>query len=163
MFKLEFRLAQPSRVLLLAAALLIAAPRIQAGCEPLVGRYDGPLFDAMAQIEAGMGSTVLRSMEQAGVSRMAIFARDKRKRSGVAGVRDLARTNASMFVIGAPKSFDERRDLSGGFIREVVAGVKSRDYAFVGEILFTHGDKSHGEQTGDGERYVDPGEHESVD
>lgn len=156
-FKPGFRVAQPSRAWLLVAALFFAAPRIEAACEPIIGRYDGPLFDAMAQIEAGMASTVLRSMNQAGVSRMAIFARDKRKRSGAA-VRDLVRTNAGMFVMGAPKSFDERRDLSGGFIREVLAGVKSRDYAFVGEILFTHGDKSHGAETADGERYVDPGE-----
>ena len=154
---MKFRLALILHALLLAAGLF-GAPQAQAGCELFAGRYDGPLFDAMAQIEAGLGPTVLRAMEQAGVSRMAIFARDKRKHSGVASVRELVRTRPGMFVMGVPKSFDERRDLSGGFIRDVLAGVKSRDYAFVGEILFTHGDKSHGEQTSDGERYVDPGE-----
>ena len=133
-------------------------PAICAECAPPAGRYTGPLFDAMAQIDAGMERTVLRSLDDSGVARMALFGRDKRKRSGDGAVTHLARERPGVFVIGAPKRFDQRVDLSGDYIRAILSGARSREYAFVGEILYAHADKAHGDQTADGERFADPGQ-----
>src|SRR5262245_45790235 len=70
---------------------LAATPVVGAECAPPAGRYAGALFDAMAQIDAGMERTVLRSLDGSGVTRMAIFGRDKRRRSGDGAVGWLAR------------------------------------------------------------------------
>ena len=137
---------------------LVAAPAICAECAPPAGRYTGPLFDAMAQIDDGMDRIVLSSLDGSGVTRMALFGRDKRKRSGDGAVSYLARQRPGVFVIGAPKRFDQRVDLSGDYIRAILSGARSREYAFVGEILYAHADKAHGEQTADGERFADPGQ-----
>jgi len=135
---------------------LAAAPVAHAQCVPPAGRYAGPLFDAMAQIDGGMEAVVLRSLDASGVARMALFGRDKGRRSGAPAVAHLARERPGVFVVGAPKRFDQRVDLSGDYVRAILAGARSREYAFVGEILFAHADKAHGEQTADGERYADP-------
>jgi hypothetical protein len=139
-------------LLFFSAAQLASA----ADCQTPAKRYSGDLFDAMAQIDAGMEETVLRSIKEAGVSRMALFARDRGKRSGTSAVANLARQQPATFVIGVPKSFSERVDLSDSYVDQALSGVTSGTYRFVGEILFAHADKAHGEQTPDGERYVDP-------
>lgn len=153
----DIRTLRPLRILLIALLLDWSVQYVHAAaCGALPQRYQGAMFDAMAQIESGMDAMVLRAVRDAGVSRMALFGRAKVRRSGVASVASLGRKEPGVFVVGAPKSFDVRADLPDSFIRQILSGIKSREYAFVGEILFTHGDKAHGEQTGDGERYVDP-------
>jgi hypothetical protein len=116
--------------------------------------YQGPLFDAMAQIDGGMYDTVLAAMDDARVQRMALFARVKRKGSGESDVMALKKRFPERFVIGTPKWFDLRGDLSSLFISQTLSKLREGPYQFVGEILFAHGDKSHGEQTAAGERYL---------
>src|SRR5258706_12965376 len=84
--------------LVFSLALCSGLSAAYAACEPPAARYEGKLFDAMAQIDAGMEATVLRSLRESGVSRMALFGRDKGRRSGDAAVLSLARGDPSVFV-----------------------------------------------------------------
>jgi len=114
------------------------------------------MFDAMAQIESQMANRVLPAMDRSGVGGMALFARLHAKRSGEAEVLSLKRRYPERFVLGTPKPFDQRGDLSAGFVERTVAALDGGPFLFVGEILFAHADKAHGEQTSTGERYVAP-------
>lgn len=87
---------------------------------------------------------------------MALFARLHRRRSGERNVLQAGKLAPEQIVMGAPKAFDERDDLSASFVSRTLTDISAYRYAFVGEIMFTHGDKTHGEQTAEGERYVDP-------
>lgn len=116
--------------------------------------YMGPLFDAMAQIDSGMYKSVVTKMDDSGVQRMALFARLKRKSSGESDVIALKKRFPDRFVIGTPKWFDLRGDVTNSFIKQTTSKLRDGQYQFVGEIIFVHGDKSHGEQTAAGERYV---------
>jgi len=140
-------------------ALICCSCSAQAGERPCVRdaakqEYAGPLFDAMAQIESGMTSSLLAGMDASRVVRMALFARKHRKRDGESDVLALKRRFPERFVIGVPKQFDVRDDLPDRFVGAAVAAIDKGPYKFVGEILLAHADKSHGEQTADGERYI---------
>ena len=120
--------------------------------------YDGPLFDAMSQIDDTVGMD--RAMERvraAGVAKLALFARSfKRLHQNEQAVLDLAKRNPDLIVLGAPKYFQLSGDVSSDYIRATVKGVKEHGYRFIGELLYTHGDKQSGKQYAAGERYVDP-------
>jgi predicted TIM-barrel fold metal-dependent hydrolase len=58
--------------------------------------------------------------------------------------------------MGTPKPFSERGDLSDGFLDQTTTYLRDERYQFIGELLFAHADKVHGEQTLEGERYVAP-------
>jgi hypothetical protein len=110
----------------------------------------------MAQIESGMSGTVSEALAKSGVERMALFARQHHKRNGEASVLSLKSRFPQRFIIGTPKPFSERGELSDGFVAQMAADLKDQRYQFVGELLFAHADKSRGEQTLEGERYVAP-------
>jgi hypothetical protein len=115
------------------------------------------MIDAMAQIEFGMSRTVTDVMDRSGIVRMALFARMHRKRNGESSVRTLKNDFPQRFIIGTPKPFDQHDDLTGVFVEKTVSHLRDDRYRFVGEILFAHADKAHGEQTTAGERFVAPG------
>ncbi len=119
-------------------------------------KYVGPMFDAMAQIDAGMYNTVIESLDGSGIYRMALFARLHRKGNGESDVLSLKKRFAQRFVMGTPKLFDQRDDLTDYFVRNTLSYLQDERYQFVGEIMFAHADKIHGEQTARGERYVAP-------
>ena len=119
-------------------------------------QYVGPMFDAMAQIEAGMSDTVIAAVDESGISRMALFARLHRKRNGESGVLSLKQRFVQRFVMGTPKPFDQGGDLTDHFVEKTLSYLRDKRYQFIGEIMFAHADKSHGEQTATGERYVAP-------
>jgi len=139
----------------LAPLLLLVFPAFAAGpCPAASGApYTRRLFDGMAQIDGGMAATVVARMDEAGVERMALFAR-VRKRDGEPDVLELKKRYPQRFVVGTPKRFDQRGDLGSDYVTRTLAGLREGPYTFVGEILFVHGDKIHGEQTATGERYV---------
>jgi len=118
--------------------------------------YDGPLFDAMAQIDSSMSNQVVAALNDSGVSHMALFARMHRKRNGERAVSELKEHFGPRVVMGTPKSFEQRGDLSDEFVEKTLTHLKDSSFQFVGEIMFAHADKSHGEQTQEGERYVAP-------
>jgi hypothetical protein len=136
-----------------------AVARADEPCAPpaAAARYAGPLFDAMAQIESGMSSTVEGAMARAGVERMALFARQHHKRNGEGSVLALKSRFPQRIYMGTPKPFSERGDLSDGFLDQTNTYLRDQRYQFIGELLFAHADKAHGEQTLEGERYVAPG------
>jgi len=127
-------------------------------CDALTPPYAGPLFDAMAQMDETVEMTsALEQVRAAGVGKIALFARSRnRLGENEAAVARLATAFPDLVILGAPKYFLLRRDLSPEFIDATIEGVQSKGYKFVGEILYTHGDKDHGEQTSSGERQVDP-------
>lgn len=120
--------------------------------------YDGPLFDAMAQIDERVDmEKAVRRAQEAGVDKMALFARSRKSLGENEGdVLSLRKSFAGFLVIGSPKFFLMRNDLSNMYIDSIIEGIERHGYYFIGEILYTHGDKSHGEQTRQGERYINP-------
>jgi hypothetical protein len=92
------------------------------------------------------------------VQRLALFANG---RGGAearrAAVLALARAHPDLIVVGAPKiGFIYGGDLPADYVTDTLAGVSAGTYKFVGEILFTHGDKPDHPATPMGEIYVDP-------
>jgi hypothetical protein len=140
-------------LLLLAAAAARAQPCARSQEAP----YAGPLFDAMAQTGQWLNAdTALGNMREAGVAKIALFARVHRKEDGRGLVAYIAERHPETVLQGAPKYFDMRDDLDASYVKEVLAGVTAGRYGFVGEILYVHGDKQGGEETVTGEREIDP-------
>lgn len=120
--------------------------------------YDGPIFDAMAQIDERPGfEKSINRVKKSGVDKIALFARSRRylgeNEDELIRLRD---ENPDLIILGSPKYFLMRNDLDSDFIRRTVKNTLKNNYLFIGEILYTHGDKSHGEQTASGERYINP-------
>lgn len=141
-------------LLVLAGAARADEPRC-ADVQP-PPEYTGPMFDAMAQMEAGMSRMVIAALDQSGIHRMALFARLHRKYNGERDVLSLKRRYGQRVVMGSPKPFDQNGDLTSHFIEKTLSYVQDERAQFVGEIMFAHADKSHGEQTMTGERHVTP-------
>lgn len=123
-----------------------------------IAPYDGPLFDAMSQIDDTVSmDQAMESVRAAGVSKLALFARSKKTlHENEQAVLNLARRNPDLIVLGAPKYFQLSGDVSTNYIRSTVQGIEKHGYRFIGELLYTHGDKQSGKQYAAGERYVDP-------
>ncbi len=150
----------PMRLALLSLLILFGAgawadERSCTGDRP-DARYGGRMIDAMAQIESGTSRKVADALNRSGVDRMALFARLHRKRNGESDVLALKKDFPERFFIGTPKPFDQHKDLSGWFVEKTASHLQDERYRFVGEILFAHADKTHGEQTATGERFVAP-------
>ncbi len=120
-------------------------------------RYDGPMFDAMTQLEERDASGAMDRIIEAGVGKAALFARSRKYLGENEDmVFGLARDYPGLLVLGAPKYFLHTVDLGDEYVAATLKGVREKGYKFIGEILYTHGDKSHGERTAAGERYVSP-------
>jgi Amidohydrolase len=129
----------------------------QSCAAPAAPAYQGPLFDAMAQTDQTLdGEEAIANARAVGVTRMALFARVYRKQDGRSLVEELALKHPDFITFGAPKLFDMRGDLTATYVDDVLTGVDREHFAFIGEILYTHGDKTRGEVTATGERYIDP-------
>jgi len=120
--------------------------------------YDGPLFDKMAQIDERVDmEKVMRRAQEAGVDKMALFARSRKSLGeNEEDVLSLRKSFTGFLFLGSPKYFLMRNDLSIMYNDSIIEGIQRHGYHFIGEILYTHGDKSHGKQTRQGERYIDP-------
>jgi hypothetical protein len=120
--------------------------------------YDGPLFDAMAQIDGTVDmDAAMRRVRAAGVGRMALFARSRKAlHQDESEVLRLAAKNPDLLILGAPKYFPNRDDLDAAFVAATLQGIEKNGYRFIGEILYSHGDKRGGEVTARGERWIDP-------
>lgn len=139
------------------AVVLPLAAMAQSCMPPNGAPYAGPLFDAMVQTGQALdGESALVAARTVGVTRMALFARLHRKEDGRNLVLSLASAHPDFITLGTPKLFDMRADLDASYVHDVLAMATSGRYKFVGEILYTHGDKSGGEATIGGERYTDP-------
>src|SRR5688500_8889882 len=117
-----------------AIGALCATTGAAQSCPAPAPKYEGPLFDAMAQVESRMAGRVVPGMDKAGVGRMALFARLHPKRSGERDVLALKQRHPARFVLGTPKPFDQRDDLSSGFVTSTISGLDSGAYRFVGEL-----------------------------
>jgi hypothetical protein len=129
-----------------------------AECPTLPPPYAGPIFDANVQSWNPRLEGLLAALPGTGVARLALFANGRagtepRRRA----VEALARAHPELIVPGAPKiGFIEGGDLPGDYIDETLAGIAAGTYRFVGEILYTHGDKPDHPPTPTGEVIVDP-------
>lgn len=130
-----------------------------ADCPPLPPPYTGPIFDANVQSWNPNLTSLIDVMQDAGVQRIALFA-NSREGAGsetAKAVAAFAAAHPDAVVLGAPKiGFISGGDLPRGYVAETVAGVRNGTYGFVGEILYTHGDKPDHKPTRTGEIYVDP-------
>jgi hypothetical protein len=69
----------------------------------------------------------------------------------------LARENPDMFVVGEPRvGLIEGGGVPPRYVADTLDGVADGTYKFVGEILYTHGDKPDHPPTPTGDVYVDP-------
>lgn len=137
-----------------------------ADCPALPPPYDGPVFDANVQSWNPGIAGLLDVLPGTRVRRIALFANGRLSPKGRIGpgiearraaVLALARAHPELIVPGAPKiGFVEGGDLPASYVTETIAGVADGTYRFVGEILYTHGDKPDHEPTPTGEVYVDP-------
>tara|TARA_B100001093_G_C26692517_1_gene955447 strand:+ start:231 stop:1166 length:936 start_codon:yes stop_codon:yes gene_type:complete len=120
--------------------------------------YDGPLFDAMAQIDQTYSfKKAMQNVRDAGVSKIALFARSiKSLGENEKQLVKLREKNEDLIVLGAPKYFLHKNDIEEKFIERTIENIDKYNYAFIGEILFTHADKNHGRQHSSGEVYIDP-------
>tara|TARA_Y100000591_G_scaffold197029_1_gene170519 strand:- start:228 stop:1163 length:936 start_codon:yes stop_codon:yes gene_type:complete len=125
---------------------------------PKAHSYDGPLFDAMAQIDETYNlKKAMQNVRNAGISKIALFARSRQTLGeNERQLINLRKKNNDLIVLGAPKYFKHENDVGKRFTERTLKNIKKYDYAFVGEILFTHADKDHGRQHGSGEVYFDP-------
>lgn len=148
------------RCLLAGSAVLLALAGVAraADCPALPPPYDGPIFDANVQAWNPNVEGLLDALPGTGVRRIALFANS---RAGTSATTDavlaLARAHPDLIVPGAPKiGFIQGGDLPVGYVADTIAGVADGTYKFVGEILYTHGDKPDHRPTRNGEVYVDP-------
>ena len=120
--------------------------------------YRGPLFDAMSQIDETVDhDAAIARVRTSGVNRIALFARSRKGlHQHEREVLTLARKNPDLIVLGAPKFFRLSGDLTEAYITASVQGIQRHGYRFIGEILYTHGDKKSGKRYPSGERYIDP-------
>ena len=129
--------------------------------------YDGPLFDAMAQLSdrsederPGFEKSISR-VRDAGIYKIALFARSRKYLGeNEKALLNLYRNNKDLIVLGAPKYFLHENDIGKSFTKRTLKNIDKYKYSFVGEILFTHADKcntsSIGRQHESGETYLDP-------
>ena len=121
-------------------------------------RYGGLIFDAMAQIDERTDFfKAIKKVRKSGVSKLALFARSRKYLGqNEDEVLELGNNHKDLIILGSPKYFLLRDDLDEDYISTTLENIIKYNYLFIGEILYTHADKSHGEQTLRGERYVDP-------
>lgn len=121
-------------------------------------RYDGPLFDAMAQIDQKSSLvSAMRSVEASGVDKIALFARSRKAlHQDEKALLSLQKKFPDLIVLGVPKYFLLRDDLSEEYIEACLQGIKDHKYSFVGEILYTHANKSGTMKLTKADRHVDP-------
>jgi hypothetical protein len=114
-----------------------------ADCPALPPPYTGPIFDANVQSWNPDVEGLIDAIAGTGVQRIAFFANSHAGGAETANaVAALAREHPDLIVLGAPKiGFIRGGDLPREFVSETVAGVAAGTYHFVGEILYTHGDK----------------------
>jgi hypothetical protein len=150
-----------NRVILWLAIVLIwsGGNARAADCPDVPPPYAGPIFDAQVQAWNPQVEGLIDAVQSAGVKRIAFFANSKlgSQTKTALAVAALAQAHPDIIVLGAPKiGFIQGGDLPGGFIADTVAGVRSGKYKFVGEILYTRGDKPDHPPTRTGDIYVDP-------
>jgi hypothetical protein len=121
--------------------------------------YQGPLFDAMMQINSRVSAENIKTkMAATGVEYMALFARQQDPSDATEHVIAVKKQLGNKIVLGAPKRFDQRDTLDDSFVEQLDDGVESGAYKFIGELQMTHADKwpptMGNEVTLRGERYV---------
>lgn len=124
---------------------------------PKPERYKAKLFDAMAQIDGGLGERVLEATKNAKVKKIALFARWKLERSTGAEseVKSLANKHPKLIIPGVPKIYSDTNNDSSAIFSMVNQRLGDPLYHFAGEILMVHGDKSYGATTSTGERFLE--------
>ena len=129
-----------------------------AACPPLPPPYEGPIFDANVQAWKPDLTGLIANLRRTGVGRIALFANSHAGGGEtVDAVLSAAREHPDLVVLGAPKiGFIRSGDLPSDYVASTLAGVSSGTYKFIGEILYTHGDKPDHPPTRSGEIYVDP-------
>tara|TARA_Y100001934_G_C12376741_1_gene789659 strand:+ start:398 stop:1387 length:990 start_codon:yes stop_codon:yes gene_type:complete len=142
-----------NRVILLITSLLFSA-FVATECRG----YDGLIFDAMAQLDEKQEFiSAINKVQQAKVSKLALFARSRKYLGENENkILELREKFPELIILGTPKYFLLRNDLTPKYITKTIRSIQKHNYKFIGEILYTHGDKSHGEKTLHGERYIDP-------
>lgn len=139
-------------------ALVFAAAAEAADCPALPPPYDGPIFDANVQAWNPNVDGLLTALQGTGVKRVALFANGRfEPGANTAAVLALAQAHPDLIVAGAPKiGFIQTGDLPDSYVSDTLAGIADGRYKFIGEILYTHGDKPDHPPTRTGQVYVDP-------
>jgi hypothetical protein len=140
------------------AALFSLAGIARADCPPLPPPYAGPIFDADVQAWNPDLDGLFTALPSTGVKRIALYANSKAGGSAtVSAVLAARQAHPNLVVAGVPKiGFVNGGDLPPGYVASTLASVADGSYSFIGEILYTHGDKPDHPPTRNGAVYVDP-------
>jgi hypothetical protein len=127
-------------------------------CAALPPPYVGSIFDANVQAWNPSLQGLIDNAPGAGVKRIALFANSPAGGADTVAAVLVARSaHPDLVVAGAPKiGFILGGDLPIDYLQSTLAGLKDGSYSFIGEILYTHGDKPDHRPTPRGEVYVDP-------
>jgi hypothetical protein len=127
-------------------------------CASLPSPYAGAIFDANVQTWNPSIQGLIDNAAKADVERVALFANSRAGGSAtVDAVLAAKQTSPSLIVAGAPKiGFIFGNDLPTKYPSSTLADIKNGTYSFIGEILYTHGDKPDHPPTPRGEVTVDP-------
>lgn len=145
-------------ILLLGLCVAFVRTAYGADCPALPRPYDGPIFDASVQVWNPDVDGLVTSVQGTGVKRIALYANGRfEPGANTQAVIALAQAHPDLFIVGAPKiGFIQGGDLPDRYVSDTIAGVTAGNYKFVGEILYTHGDKPDHPPTRGGQVYVDP-------
>ncbi|HYM92443.1 MAG TPA: amidohydrolase family protein [bacterium] len=128
------------------------------GCPALPPPYDGPIFDANVQAWSPNIQVLIENIAGSGVRRIALFVNSGQGgEATVSAVLAAHQEHPELIVVGVPKiGFIVGGDLPASYVSSTVAGIADGTYTFIGEILYTHGDKPDHKPTRNGQVYVDP-------
>jgi hypothetical protein len=95
--------------------------------------YDGPIFDSMAQLDEKSGfAESIKRVKKAKVDKIALFARSRKflgeNEDKLIRLRD---EHTSLIILGSPKYFLLRSDLSGDFIKKTINDIPKKNYLLV--------------------------------
>jgi hypothetical protein len=127
-------------------------------CASLPAPYTGAIFDANVQAWNPSIQGLIDNAVKAHIERVALFANSRAGGSAtVAAVLAAKQTSPNLIVAGVPKiGFIFGKDLPTEYQSSTLADIKNGTYTFIGEILYTHGDKPDHPPTPRGEVTVDP-------
>jgi len=127
-------------------------------CSSLPPPYPGAIFDANVQAWNPSIQGLIDNAAKANVERVALFANSRAGGTAtVDAVLAAKRIRPDLIVAGAPKiGFIFGQDLSSEYLSSTLKDINNGTYSFIGEILYTHGDKLDHRPTPQGEVRVDP-------
>ena len=119
----------------------------------------GKLFDAMAQTGQADINIFSKTLNDAGIDKMALFSRHGERRVFHNYAEEIKNVLGDKIILGTSKRFNQFHHFSDYYIKEILEELQNSNTKFIGELMFSHADKYDGEVHLEQERYVDSSSH----